>query len=246
MGADSKEVLVPRGGSDVPPDARARGWQQRDHMKSLGMWVSSDNSTEQDWESVRAAVWRCVHGNLGKDGIGKAPLSLKLRLLNRAAWPVIAFRCARWARTPGRTKAVDRLQNRVVSRLLGLFPFPGESGGHFFQRLHKTANAHCKKMGLWSSFVSARQKAWHSHLKRHPECWPARAIRFRNEMWLQGRRSRYANPGRWGLLAGRTASRAAPGYVFPRWETSLQELGCTPLPGWPDDPCQEPAPWVRG
>ena len=96
----------------------------------------------------------------------------------------------------------------------------------FTRRRGREARAVCKTMGLWSLRWFQRAVRWHEHIQRHPRSAACALFRYHDHSWLQQRRAALlpANPRtlqRTSVLAGRTQTRMARGFVHQRWEEGV-------------------------
>ena len=114
----------------------------------------------------RHAIWRAFFANVGSPGFCKAKLNLKLRLINRACRPLLAFTCSRWPPTHTQLVAVDRLQARLVACAMRTKKLPTESPGEFCRRRNHSAARSAKTMGKWSKMWCSRVVDWDAHIRR--------------------------------------------------------------------------------
>ena len=147
----------------------------------------------------------------------------KLRLLEAAVSGILAFHCPCWPFTPGLARRLDHMQCSMVGKLLHR-PFrPLETAGAYFSRVHREAARVISSGRRWVDLWASRLRSWRGHVQRHPRCWSFPILRHRDEAWLRGRRTMHLS-GSWGILAGRTDTRVARGYVHRRWEASFADL----------------------
>merc|ERR1712062_613159 len=111
--------------------------------------------------------------------------------------------------------------------ILGERPLPCEDLGVFCRRRARRARAECQRQGLWSKLWFNRVIKWDDHMTRHPEVIATMFRNYRDKSWLQMRRATFANSWSrrerpWTVLAGRTGTRAAPGFVAQRWQSGVE------------------------
>ena len=123
-------------------------------------------------------------------------------------------------------RELDDVQAKMSALILGLRPRPGEDIAVFCRRRARAARAECRKQGLWSDLWFSRAVAWDSHMTRHPETMATIFRNYHDSSWLEQRRSPFANvwslrQRSWTMQAGRTGTRAAPGFVAQRWQSGI-------------------------
>ena len=138
-----------------------------------------------------------------------------------------AYRMSRWPPQTQIAHEIDSVQAKMCAIILGLRPFPFEDLPAFFRRRARAARAECRKQGLWSEMWFKRATSWDEHLSRHPDIIATMFRDFRDSGWLQMQRANFANKWScrsrsWTVLAGRTGTRTAPGYVAQRWQSGIE------------------------
>ena len=162
---------------------------------------------------------------LGSRDAVHASVSLKLNLLRRAVLPQISFRCFRWLPQKQIANELDKLQQNMTASMLRLPPIAGEDAPEYVRRRGRAARKFCAQAGFWSSHWFSRVRNWDDHLarERNQHTWAARLQSYHGKQWLIDRRIALA-PARGAsvsIFAGRTGTRAAPGYVFTRWHDGV-------------------------
>ena len=75
---------------------------------------------------------------------------------------------------------------------------------------------------LYEKFWVQRWNSWDAHLQRHPELPASKLLLYRDMQWLEAQRLTFVpslsvSTRAWTSAAGRTATRAAPGFIAMRW-----------------------------
>jgi len=143
MGADTKEVLVPPGASELAADVQANGWRPLGEMKCLGQIVTANGSIEPDYAYTKQQLWKAYWANMWDPWVRTASLGMKLALMKRCMTPSLSYRCPRWPYRCSTAQRLDRLQAEMVARCLRLPPQPLESSDAYFRRARQQAALHC-------------------------------------------------------------------------------------------------------
>jgi hypothetical protein len=223
--ADSK-ILQPGLGNPEMCDG-AVGWSILPSTPYLGHIVQTSGSIRACWQTARTKMWRAFWANSGSTMGKKLPLPAKIALLQRCVACVVAFRMSRWPPQTQIARELDAVQARMTALILGLKPNPTEDSATFLRHRAKAARQSCRIHGLWSQLWFRRAKAWDDHLSRHPQLLASAFRNFNDSNWLILRRANYANinsirRNSWTTFAGRTATRAAAGFVATRWQAGIQ------------------------
>eukprot|EP00969_Alexandrium_andersonii_P144012 6368233-Alexandrium_andersonii.AAC.1 len=104
----------------------------------------------QDFQDVRASMWRAYWANCKSKAMAKAGFQQKLQLLERACLPCFRYRCARWPPQKTLAKNVDSLQTRMVAALMRAKPLEGECPADYVARRNCLAATMCRRAGRWS------------------------------------------------------------------------------------------------
>ena len=146
----------------------------------------------------------------------------RLKLLNRAAFPIAAYRMTRWPYQKEAAKWLDRVQNSMTSKLLQLKPQLSETEEAYVRRRNRMPSEAAAKHGRWSAKWAARVVSWHDHLLRplNSSSWAAKTLQFHGRDWLQKQRIMHSS-GHFTLSFGRTRTRAGQGKVHQRWHDGL-------------------------
>ena len=96
----------------------------------------------------------------------------------------------------------------------------GEYPGAFKRRRHMSVGFRCAQIGLWSRVIATRLVKWDKHVQKAADAthrlnrpWYVFLIHFRDEQWINERRTRYGD---------RTNTRAWFGCPAPRFEASIR------------------------
>ena len=172
---------------------------------------------------TKTSVWKAWWGNLAK-GKFQGRLQDKVRLLARAALPIVLFQALLWTWSLTAEKKLDTLQTNLVAKATNAFYFEGEPREVFFRRRTRLANQAIGEAARWSNAWRRRFNNWAQHLQRHPQCWVAKLLHTRDLTWLQHRRAQWTSTVGWSIFAGRTDTRASPGAPSRRYQQGLEDL----------------------
>ena len=172
---------------------------------------------------------------LGGRTVRKAPVSSKVKCIERAVRPMMSYRCSIWPPQKQVASELDAMQRKMISIACPIRRDPGEDSEQHARRKGRYASKLVKEAGTWSDYWFRRALAWDEHVHRNRSgCkWNHSLLAFHDIAWLQDQRSVFAavsstriNP--WTLFAGRTGTRAAPGKVQPRWQEAVRKCrdGC--------------------
>ena len=153
----------------------------------------------------------------------KLPNDLRTNLLNRSVRPLLDYRSSRWPPQTQIGLEVDVLQRKLIATAVRLPRRENEPTDCYFRRRGRNAAALARISGTWPKRWFGRATRWDEHLRRarNAESWTARLLGFHDSTWLQTQRRLFSSAS---VLAGRTFTRAFPGYVAPRWEQGI-DLG---------------------
>ena len=189
---------------------------------ALGHVLSDDGRIEPCVSATLRKTWSAFYGNFGRT-MRRAPLPLKLKLLDRAVVPCASYRMSRWPFQVHTAKRVDRTQTKMIKILMNLQPHPGEDAESFVRRRNRAASGHAQQQGRWSNIWRKRVLDWSDHLERprNHSSWASKTFLYRGKDWLQQQRRVHAVGEHSSLLAGRTRTRAFPGIVHKRWHDGV-------------------------
>jgi hypothetical protein len=196
-------------------------WDVVSSCPCLGHSLDANGGIASCWRKAKRAAWRAFWGNCG--AAKGAPIAEKLRLLSRCVWPAFGFRVSRWPPSPFYLAEVKSLQRKMVSILLALARSHVETHEAFRSRRARKIDAIVVASGCWAQAWRKRWSQWDKHLQRHPEHPASRLLEYRDRKWLMSRRASFLpsfsiSNCRWSATAGRTRTRAVPGFVATRWE----------------------------
>ena len=86
-------------------------------------------------------------GNIGKATFRNFQISVKLKRLESIDVPDISFKLSRWPFTLSKARALDRVQRKMVSIMLGVRLHPPEAFKAFSRSKNKLISATIKKNG---------------------------------------------------------------------------------------------------
>lgn len=148
--------------------------------------------------------------------------------MNRHLLPIITYRAAAWPYQSTLAAQLDRFQNRLLAMLLHVQFEVRETPAQFFRRRAHRAATICQCNGRWSLAWARQMLNYNGHVQRNHtgNQWPALIGELRGTAWLRSRRAKYASKfsirqGAWGLDAGITNTRAAPGGPNIRWPDAV-------------------------
>ena len=144
----------------------------------LGHIISDNGSIVPCYRSARKSIWKAYFGNIATPSFRRAPDALKLRLLDRACRPALAFRCSRWPPQKTQTVAVDRLQTKLIAAFLRIQRLPGEDVADYVRRRNRSAARVAGRSGRWSLFWAQRITRWDEHIRRahDPKQWCSKLV----------------------------------------------------------------------
>lgn len=222
--SDSK-ILQPGLGCEEPCDW-VSGWRIATSAPYLGHIVQTNCSIRGCWQAARTKMWKAFWANSGSMLGRRLPVPEKFALLRRCVAGVAAYRMSRWPPQAQIARELDSVQAEMSALILGLRPRALEDIAVFCRRRARTARAECRKQGLWSDFWFSRAVAWDKHMTRHPDIIATMFRNYHDSSWLERCRAIYANAWSmsqrpWTTQAGRTGTRAAPGFVAQRWQSGI-------------------------
>ena len=194
-------------------------WVNSPTMPILGAVVSADGSCLPDWLSCERAMWRAFYARPAKR-LRHAAANIKLKALDAAAWPVLAWRCSCWAPNRNVLTLIDRCQRKMISILIKSVRQPDETDATYVMRANRTAAHMARQCGRWSRRVCVRILNWSQHVARdrNSACWPHKLSSVRDEAWLQRRR---IESNSHSAVAGRTGTRSLRMKIHTRWHEGL-------------------------
>jgi len=219
---DSKSFLCARG--CPPPKSETEEWAHThgDTFAALGHTLADDGRIEPCLTATIASMWRSFYGNFGKT-MRSAPLSDKLKLLNRAVLPIASYRMSRWPYQTNAAKRLDRTQTKMIRTLMRHQFEPGDDPATFAARRNRMAASVARRCGQWSQVWRKRVLDWSAHLnrERNHTSWAAKTLHYHGKHWLQEQRRIHATGASGSILAGRTCTRAGRGIVHRRWHDGV-------------------------
>ena len=230
-GEKSCEVFSLPGAPPVSQVLLDCGYKPVQVMKTLGHYQSNNGGFLEDEQQTKARIMRSFGANLSSRVLvdkDKIPTNRKIRLLDRAVLPTLAWSAIRWARTPTRALWYDKLQADLVSKCLPCRPNVDDSSSVFFRRRLSFAKSILEDHKPWSERLWKWQTNYVAHLGRHEHKWACKLRRWRPSAWYQARRLTFAATGTVETLwSGRTNTRAITQRVAPRWSSAFTEAGGT-------------------
>ena len=216
-GSDAKLFLSCEGA----PDEQHIGWQKRDHFPVLGHIVSLENSTSECWRVTRKAMWSSFWKNAGALDTA-TNTAKKLALLRRWTLPRLEFVMPRWAFTKDRANDLDKLQLKMISKLVRITRDRAEDRKSYFGRRDQVCETLAEQSGRWSVLWADRLLRWSDHLRRERNAgsWASKLLRTEDAAWLRLQRLPFVCAAR-SLLAGATATRVLAERPKARWEEAL-------------------------
>ena len=158
----------------------------------------------------RDQLGKLSFANAGAKNFRKAPVKLKLALVDRVCWAPIAYRCSRWSPNCEQLAAADRLQSKLTAACLLLRMLPGEAPGDYVKR-RNSQTSRITRERKWTKKWCSRVIRWdaHTHRANCPNQWSTKLVRYHDDDWLLARRllGRHGRPG----------TRLAPGHPTTRW-----------------------------
>ena len=121
--------------------------------------LSPGNGTTACWEVTKRAVCRSFWLNAGAHSKGFS-ISTKLALLRRCTQPRFEYVCPRWAFSRQLAREVDRLQVKMVTRLVTVARAAGEPVRDYFDRRDVVCRQHAVTVGLWSRIWASSLLSW--------------------------------------------------------------------------------------
>ena len=223
----SREVLViagsPEADDGAGPVAQPCGeprWRRVTTLSLLGMQIAGDATVTECWRATRRGMWRSFWANGGCADARRVDPLARCRLVDRATWPVLAYRAARYP--PGLTwlRSVAAVQSRMYALALRTPPLPSETREAYARRRGRAAGRVVDRLGRWDVKVRDRAREWLAHLLRHSTgaSWAAKVLPWRGMEWLRARRAQHGTM----FGGGRTQTRARPGPVPTRWHDAVE------------------------
>ena len=213
----SREVMVAR---SAPVQVCSQdAWKSIWTLECLGHLISDDCSVTADWQRTRQNMLASFWVNVAHRSLTSAPLSLKLRQLDRCVRPLLDFRCTRWPPVADQLRQEDALQRKMLCILQRVQPKQDETFEAFCQRRRALSTRLASKRGRWSDRHIKRCAEWREHLQREHnlDSWPAQLLQFNDAQWLGIVRAVRKCAARQG-----TGTRTSAGAPQARWEEALR------------------------
>ena len=176
-------------------------------------------------------MWGAFYANFGGPAIKKAPVSRKMKCIERCVRPMMSYRCSIWPPQKQIAKEMDAVQRKMIAIVCPIRRGPGEDSEQYARRKGRQASGLAREAGTWSDHWFKKALAWDEHVHRSRSgCkWNLSLLSFHDTSWLQQQRFVFAavaptrlNP--WTMFAGRTGTRAAAGKVQPRWQEAVHKV----------------------
>lgn len=204
--------------SDHP--AELAGFSRTLQFPCLGFILQPTGSTRAEFDLVKTQCWKALWRNLRHSRKKLLSQDMRVRIVLQAISPVMAYRASRWPASSGRCNSLDRLQRAIVAQCVKLDSIPCETAADYVRRRAHVAGGIIRRTGTWGILMCKRMLRWHLHIQRD-STHPAHFLcNFHGDEWLQNRRREHLpaiTASSWSSLAGRTATRAAPGFIQQRW-----------------------------
>ena len=158
-----------------------------------------------------------------------------MRLLDSTVRSILECRLGRWPWQPDYAKRLDRLQRKMVARILIVPQFPGEAVDAYSRRRGRVVAACISEKLTWGMVWAKRVQTWDAHLRRPRNfgSWPAKLILTQDSFWLRTQRFLQSSAS---IFAGKTGTRAQSGKPAARWEDGVAAAKAVlPLPEDPSD-----------
>ena len=182
----------------------------------MGHIIASNGGIAPCLREAKRAVWRAFFANAAAPCFSRAPIHLKLKLLNRCCRMPLQYRCSRWPPNSSQLEAVDRLQRRLIAALLRVRKRQFESIVDFSRRRNAAAGRVARLQGQWSKFWCPRVISWNDHIFRghNTSQWSTKLVHHNDGIWLQIRRALGRN--------GRLGTRRIRGHPTTRWAEGVE------------------------
>ena len=143
----------------------------------------------------------------------------RLQLINRAALPILDFKCSRWPYQTQIASEVDTLQRRMLAIAQRLPRQASKDDCAYFRRRASVASAAARAAGLWSRRWANRVLSWSDHLQRprNSSSWAAKTLPHRNASWRQSLRASLGT----SVFGGTLGTRSQSGKVHVRWDDGV-------------------------
>ena len=175
----------------------------------LGHILADNASIAPCFQRTSAALWRAFYRNPGSRVAQTAGKKTRIKLMDISVKPVLECRMGRWPFQLDYAQKLDRLQRKMLSRIIKVERWPDESDERYFRRRGRTISGHLNldpRVVTWSHLWAIRVQTWNSHLRRprNLNSWAAKLLRTQDSLWLQARR---ALQNAVSVFAGRTDTR---------------------------------------
>ena len=185
----------------------------------LGSLIGPCGSPWEDWHEAERAAWRRFWSGAGSRKAKGLRMGLKVRDIQRVAWPAISSRCSWWPIGSSLASCIGGLQRSMFSCVLRLPRESFECDADYARRRGRESRKWCAEVGLWEELAANRVVSWFDHVDRaHCRSWATRIQPVRGSAWLQAQRV-IANS--WSMFAGILASREVAGRPRVRWEEAV-------------------------
>jgi len=221
----SKIALIPPGTQDKLGDIT--GWAFATSFPCLGHHIDANGGIRTCFEAATRAAWRAFWANCCTS-IRLSP-DAKFKLLSRSVQSVISYRLSRWPPSKYYMEQLEAMQRKMMTTIAHTRPLIGETWDAYHVRRSVIIRELFERNGSWVDFWIQRWQSWDAHLQRHPELPASKLLTYRNAAWLRAQRSTFAptfaiSSRSWTSAAGRTATRAAPGFIAKRWSEARESM----------------------
>ena len=203
------------------------GWVLASFFPCLGHHIDANGGIRTCFEASMKSAWRAFWGNCGTSV--RLTSDARFKLLSRSVKTVISYRMSRWPPSRYYIDQMTAIQRKMMATLVHIRPQTGESWEAYHARRSAVIDELFVRHGSWADFWVQRWHSWDAHLQRHTELPASKLLLYRDAEWLQGQRSSFApafsiSSRSWTSAAGRTATRAAPGFIAKRWSEARNSV----------------------
>ena len=157
-------------------------------------------------------------------------------LLNRCVESILLRGLSAWGACPKYVEECNKLQRRMVGRVLNMFPFPLEPPASYRSRVGRAAGREIEKVvGWWGRKWMMRTLAWDAHIARDlceqnkfaagassnevktSFSWAPVLSRWRDANWFRERRVIVKRGRHSDATSSRTHTRSIRSHVSLRW-----------------------------
>ena len=125
------------------------------------------------------------------------------------------YKCPRWPYSKYRARLLDIIQRKMLRIIYGVRSKLDETPNAFARRAAREVSKVQLEVGVWSHLWAKLVVTWGAHMARNTckNSWSGLLLDVQSSSDLRRRRAAFSN---------RTATRAAAGWLCPRWTDSVQ------------------------